>query len=124
MTTSPLSDDVFADAFALLAAAADVPGCKARLAELAKQIAAAEKALRKLDADTAEHERKVAADTAELAEREAALRKRQVDVMIRENAMAETAKIRGLSDDRFHLDPNLGPGGRSYSGLTRAHEVE
>jgi septal ring factor EnvC (AmiA/AmiB activator) len=118
------SPETFAAALALLAAAADVPGTKARLAELQKKITAAETALTKLAAEIAEHERKVAADTAELAEREQKLRTRAVDLMVRENALAETAKIRGLSDDRFHLDPNLGPGGRSYSGLTRAHEVE
>jgi hypothetical protein len=80
------SPEVFAAALARLAAAADVPGTKARLAELAKQIAAAEKALRKLDAHSAGFARKVAADTAELAEREAALRKRQVAVSIGSSA--------------------------------------
>jgi septal ring factor EnvC (AmiA/AmiB activator) len=123
-----MTDDIetlaLSRAFVLLAIAADPKGTKARLEQIATASAELARAQAKLETERAEHARKVAADTAAMDEREQKLRARAVDLMVRENAMAETAKIRGLSDDRFHLDPNLGPGGRSYSGLTRAHEVE
>jgi hypothetical protein len=99
--------DVFEDAFALLAAAADVKGFEARITRLKKlseQVAADQATL---DTARLEHDRKVAADTAELAEREAALRKRQVAVSIAEREVNERAQ-RFAADlpPRYH-DPNL-----------------
>jgi uncharacterized protein (DUF3084 family) len=114
------SPDTFAAALALLAAAADVPGTKARLAELAKQIAAAEKAHAALTADRETHHRELAAAQAATNAREAKLRDREVKVGIAERDIAAREKvIADARPPRFSYDPNLGPGGRSYSGLTR-----
>jgi chorismate mutase len=59
------SPDTFAAVTALIALISDPKAAKARLEELAKQIAAAEKAHAALTADRAEHTRTVAADKAE-----------------------------------------------------------
>jgi hypothetical protein len=112
------SPEAFAAVADLIAIVADPKACAKRLADLRAQIDAATAAQAKLDADRLEHDRKVAADTAALAKREAALRMHQAELMGREAAMAETARIRGLPES-FPLDPNLGPGTRSHSGLVR-----
>jgi chromosome segregation ATPase len=112
--------DAFDDAFAVLAAAADVPGCKARLTELKKQLDAVEKASARLDADLAAHERAVAEATAASDEREQKLRDREVKVAFAERDIAAREKvIADARPPRFSDDPNLGLGGRSHSGLTR-----
>jgi hypothetical protein len=101
--------ETFAAALALLAAAADVPGTKARLADLAKQIAAADKAPTKLDADRAAHERAVADATAASDERERKLRDREVAVAIAERGLIAREKaIADARPPRFDHDPNLG----------------
>jgi hypothetical protein len=123
MSDAP-TPEAFAAVADLIRLIADPDGCAKRMTELRKLGEQVAKSQAKLETERAAHDRKAGADAAELAEREQKLRARAVDLMVRENAMAETARVRGLSDDRFHLDPNLGPGGRSYSGLTRAHEVE
>lgn len=111
------SPGIFTAALALLAAAADVPGTKARLAELAKQIAAAERALTKLAADTAEHERKTAAETAAMDEREQELRQRHVAVSIAERAVDERAqRYADALPPRYPHDPNI------FGTLTREPE--
>jgi hypothetical protein len=102
--------DAFADAFALLAAAADVTGCKARLADLAKQIAAAAKAKMQFETDSAA----IAAAQAALDEREARVSERERVVAADEAELREQRP-----SERFPLDPNLGVGSRSWSGLTR-----
>jgi hypothetical protein len=75
--------DAFADAFALLAAAADVPGCKARLAEMKKQLDAIEKARAQFEADRAA----AVADKAAADEREKTLRDREVAVALGERIL-------------------------------------
>jgi hypothetical protein len=108
-----MSDDAFTDAFALLAAAADVPGCKARLADLQKQIAAAEKARAKLDAAQVVHDQTAAA-----------LEAREIAVTERERVVAaeEQEYWRQQPKERFPLGANGEPGTRSWSGLTREAE--
>jgi hypothetical protein len=101
--------DTFAAALALLAAAADVPGAKARLADLAKQIAAAEKAQAKLDADREAHARIVAADKAASDERLTKLHDREVKVGIAErDLIAREERVRAARPPRFDHDANLG----------------
>jgi hypothetical protein len=100
----------FERAFTLLAVVADPLGCKARLGELQKQIAAAAKAQAKLDADRETH----AATAAALEAREAALVTREACA-----AAAEAEYFKQQPRERYPASPNLDPGGRSHSGLTR-----
>jgi hypothetical protein len=100
----------FERAFTLLAIISDPSGCKARLAELQKQIAAAAKAQAKLDSEREQHDRKAA----ELDAREAALRVREEAC-----AAAEAEYFQQQPRERYPASPNLEPGGMSHSGLTR-----
>jgi hypothetical protein len=113
-------NDAFDDAFAFLAAAADVKGCEARitrLKNLSEQVAAEQA---KLDLDRAEHTRITGAERAAADERERKLRDREVAVAIAERGLIAREKaIADVRPPRFFDDPNLEPGGRSYSGLTR-----
>jgi hypothetical protein len=113
--------EAFAAVADLIRLIADPDGCAKRIRELQKHGDQLAKAQAKLETERAEHDREVAAETAGLAEREAALRMHQAELMGREAAMAETARIRGLPES-FPLDPNLGPGSRSHSGLAREAE--
>jgi hypothetical protein len=110
--------ETFAAVADLIRLIADPDGCAKRMTEFRKLGDQIAKSQAKLETERAEHDRKVAAETAELARREAALRMHQAELMGREAAMAETARIRGLPES-FPLDPNLGPGTRSHSGLVR-----
>jgi hypothetical protein len=103
-------NDAFDDAFALLAAAADVPGTKARLTELRQQITAAAKAKMRFEADSAA----IAAAQAALDEREARVTERERVVLAWELEAAERGER-----EKFPFSANLEPGGRSHSGLTR-----
>jgi hypothetical protein len=112
--------DAFADAFALLAAAADVKGCEARITrfkKLSEQVATEQA---QLAVDRAAYERAMADATAASDERERKLRDREVAVAIAERDLAAREKvIADARPPRFSDDPNLEPGGRSHSGLTR-----
>jgi hypothetical protein len=102
--------DVFTDAFALLAAAADVKGCQtriARLKELSEQVAAAQA---KLDAAQVVHDRTATS----LDEREARVTERERIV----TAWEREASERGARE-RYPFDPNLSAGSKSWSGLVR-----
>jgi DNA repair ATPase RecN len=111
--------DAFTDAFALLAAAADVKGCEARITKLKKlseQVAAEQS---QLDADREVHARTVAA----VDEREKALHGREVAVAIAERNLIKDQQA--LAADRRALaptlgfDPNMGPGSIGPGGITR-----
>lgn len=112
--------DTFGDAFALLAAAADVKGCKgriARLKRLGEQTAAAQA---KLEADREAHTRTVEADTAAADAREKSLRDREVAVAIAERDLVRREQIiAAAKPPRFTPGSNLNPGEQSYSGLSR-----
>jgi hypothetical protein len=111
--------DSFTDAFALLAAGADVKGFEARITRLKKlsEQVAAEQA--KLDADRVAHARTVAA----VDEREKMLRNREVAVAIAERNLIKDQQA--LAADRRALaptlgfDPNMGPGSIGPGGITR-----
>jgi len=106
-----MTDPDFAAVTALIALVTDAPACKARLAELQKQIAAAAKAQAKLDADREVH----AATVAALEAREIAVTERERVVTAWEAEACERGQR-----ERFPFDPNGGRGTRSYSGLARA----
>jgi alkylation response protein AidB-like acyl-CoA dehydrogenase len=115
--------DAYAAVVDLIALVTDAKASGKRLSELQALEERIAKTQAKLDADRAEHDRVVTTSRAELDERDAKLRKREVDVMIRDNALREAQRILDASKPpRFHDDANLGPGGRSYSGLTREPE--
>jgi hypothetical protein len=102
----------FERAFTLLAVVTDAPGCKARLTELQKQIAAAAKAQAQLDGDRDAHDRAAATAEADMIAREAAVRKREVDVSIAERDLfareqALIAKLNESRPPRYPFDPNL-----------------
>ena len=85
------TSDAFAAVTGLIALVTDAKACAKRLDELQRQIEAAAKAQAKLEADREQHERSVAAAKAALDAREAALRKREVEAMIRSNALDDRA---------------------------------
>jgi hypothetical protein len=85
------SPDTYAAVAGLIALISDAPACKARLAELQKQIEAATKAQTNLDADRAAHQAEVAAAKATFDARETALRKREVEVLVRSNDLDDRA---------------------------------
>jgi hypothetical protein len=101
-------EDVFADAFALLAAAADVKGCEARITRLKKlsEQVAAEQA--QLAADREAHARIVAADKAASDERLTRLCDREVKVGLAErDLIAREERVRAARLPRFDHDPNF-----------------
>jgi hypothetical protein len=101
--------DAFDAALALLSAAADARGCKARSKKLRLQERRTTAALARLDTAREKH----AATKAELAEKEAAL-------VERERVLADweqEARLRGPKE-RFPFDPNFAPGS-SCRGLAR-----
>jgi hypothetical protein len=111
--------DAFADAFALLAAAADVKGFEARISRLKKlseQVAADQV---QLVADRAA----AAADRAAADEREKALRVREAKVILAERALAagqqQLAADRRAMAPKFAFDSNFGPGSMGPGGITR-----
>jgi mannose/cellobiose epimerase-like protein (N-acyl-D-glucosamine 2-epimerase family) len=103
-----MSDDVFADAFALLAAAADVKAFEARITKLKKmseQVAAAEA---QLAADREQHSRTVVAAD----EQAKTVRDREAKVILAERKLiagqeALAAERRAFAADRYPPDPNL-----------------
>jgi uncharacterized protein YgiM (DUF1202 family) len=104
----------------LLAIVSDPAASKKRLSDLERQIETLAKLQTKVDNDRASHERTTAADKASAAEREKTLRDREVSVAIKErNLVAREKAIADARPPRFSDDPNLNPGGRSYSGLSR-----
>jgi hypothetical protein len=105
-----MSPDAFEAAIALLAAAADARGCKARLIKLKKIEERVAVAQAKLDADTGTFE----AIKAGLDAREAAVKDREERVDARENEL-----ILKQPKERFPLGGNGEPGTRTHSGLTR-----
>jgi hypothetical protein len=116
--------DAFADAFALLAAAADVKGFEVRISKLKKlsEQVAAEQA--KLDAEA----RTLGADKAAVDEQIKAVCEREVAVAIAERALH--AGQQALAADRRALaptlgfDPNMGPGSVGPGGITREPDRE
>jgi hypothetical protein len=111
--------EVFADAFALLAAAADVKGCEARITRLKKlsEQVAAEQA--QLDADRAAHARTMAADEERaklVRDREVKLALGERDLRVGQEALA--ADRRALAP-RPGFDPNLGCGTMGPGGIVR-----
>jgi IS5 family transposase len=117
-----VSPEAFAAVANLIAVIADPKGCAKRLAELQARMGAVTAAQTKLDADA----RTVAADRAAADEHAKAVREREVKAALAERDLiadreALVAERRALAAERprFSADPNLGPGGRSYSGLTR-----
>jgi hypothetical protein len=111
--------DAFTDAFALLAVAADVPGCKARVAELKKLLDAAAAAQAKLDADSAAHARTMAADE----ERAKLVRDREVKLALGERDLRVGQEVLAAARrelaPRPGFDPNLGCGTIGPGGIVR-----
>jgi hypothetical protein len=105
---SDASPETFADAFALLAAAADVKGCEARITKLKKlseQVAAAQA---KLETERATHDRKVVADTAAMDERELKLRDREIKARLQESNLKEREqRLAAEQPERYPPNPNF-----------------
>jgi hypothetical protein len=102
--------ETFAAVADLIKLVIDAKACAQRAEELRKLVATTAAAQALLDADTATH----AATKAALEAREAAVTERERIVA------AEEAELREQRpSERFPLDPNLGIGSRSWSGLTR-----
>jgi hypothetical protein len=113
--------DTFAAAIALIGLAVDPKATAARLAELRTAIEKAEASTAKLTADREQHAAAVAAAKAELDARRTALAQREVALAAQEGRQAHHDKLiaQWRAEHGFVPDPNLGPGGRSHSGLTR-----
>jgi hypothetical protein len=114
------SPETFAAVADLIRLIADPDGCAKRVRELQKLGEQVAKAQAKLETERAAHDQTVTADTAAALARETKLRDREVAVAMAQRDVA--ARERALADarpPRFSDDPNLGPGGRSHSGLTR-----
>jgi hypothetical protein len=111
----------FAVVVSLLALVSDAPGCGKRLAELRQALEKTEAATAKLATDREQHATAVAAAKAEHNARAAALVKRETDLVSREGMCAHQSQLiaKWKAAHSFPNDPNLGPGGRSHSGLTR-----
>jgi peptidoglycan hydrolase CwlO-like protein len=107
MTESP---DTFTAVAGLIALVTDAKACSKRLDELRKLGAELAEAQAKLDADRETH----AASAAALEARETALAPREEAC-----AQAEAEYFQQQPRERFPASPNLDPGGRSHSGLTR-----
>jgi hypothetical protein len=117
MNPSPDAMAALADLLVLMTKPA---AFKAKLSELRRTIERAETATAKLEAASRAHDQKIAADRAEMATREQRVRDREVAVAIAERNLGEREKIiADAKPQRYRDDPNLGPGGRSHSGLTR-----
>jgi hypothetical protein len=117
--------DAFQDAFALLAAAADVEGFEARITRLRKlsEQVAAEQA--QLAADRAAFEREVAETKAALDRRQARLTEGEVELRLRRDAFDQREARNGAAasaEDRFPFHPDFPPGSRSHTGLAREAE--
>jgi hypothetical protein len=121
-----MSDDVFADAFALLGAAANVKEFEARITRLKKlseQVAAEQV---QLAADREAHAREVAEAKAALDRRQTRLTEGEVELRLRRNAFDQREARNGAAtsaEDRYPPNPNL-PAGSSWRGLTREHHHE
>jgi septal ring factor EnvC (AmiA/AmiB activator) len=118
--------DAFDDAFAILAAAADVPGCKARIGELKKTLDAIEKAQAQLAADRAAFEHEVAETKAALDRRQARLTEGEVELRLRRNAFDQREARRDAptsSAADYPENPNLLPG-TQCRGLVRDKHYE
>jgi hypothetical protein len=112
--------DTFAAAIALIGMAVDPKACAKRLDDLRTAIEKAETSAAKLAAAQEQHATTVAADKADLDARGAALLKRETAVGIAERDLVRREQaLKAAMPPRFADDPNLGPGGRSHSGLTR-----
>jgi hypothetical protein len=112
--------EAFAAVAGLVALITDAKACGKRLDELKKLGDEVAKSQAKLDTDRAEHERASTTRTREFDEREAKLRDREVKVIIAErNLLERQQEIAAARPPRFSDDPNMGPGGKSWSGLTR-----
>jgi hypothetical protein len=102
------SPEAFAAVADLIRLIADPDGCAKRMTELRKLGDQIAKAQSKLETDRAEHNKKVAADAAELAEREAALRKREVAVAFAERDVNERAqRFAADQPERYPPNPNF-----------------
>ncbi len=87
---------------------ADSKATLKRIDQLQKLETEIAKAQAKLDADRAMHDRAVTTATREIDEREAKLRKREVDVAIHERDLAAREKvIADARPPRYPSDPNL-----------------
>jgi hypothetical protein len=106
--------DAFAALAGLIALIIDAKACATRLAELRKLVDQAEKAQAQLAADRETHAATAAAAAAALEAREAALVTREEAC-----AAAEAEYFQQQPRERYPASPNLEPGGRSHSGLTR-----
>jgi hypothetical protein len=117
--------DAFEDAFALLAAAADVKGFEARITRLKKlsEQVAAEQA--QLEAARIANERAFAEATADLDRRRSKIAQDEVELRLRRDAFDQREARRETSSaDPFPFDPNFGPGTRSHTGLAREKHHE
>jgi hypothetical protein len=114
------SPDTFAAVTTLIKLVVDAKACAKRLDDLQRLADQVAKAQATLDADRGTHHRELATAEAVTNAREAKLRDREVKVAIAERDLAAREKvIADARPPRFYDDPNLGPGGRSPSGLTR-----
>jgi hypothetical protein len=113
------SPEAFAAVADLIRLIADPDGCAKRIRDLQKLGDQLAKAQAKLDADRAAS----AAAVTVADEREKTLRDREVKVTLGERVLTtglhELAAARRELAPRFNFDPNLAPGTRSHSGLTR-----
>jgi hypothetical protein len=102
------SPETFTAVADLIKLVVDAKACAKRVDELAKLSAETATAQANLETERAAHDRKATADTAELAEREVALRKRQVAVSIAEREVNERAqRYADALPPRYPHDPNL-----------------
>jgi hypothetical protein len=120
-----MTDDAFADAFALLAAAADVKGCEARITKLKKlseQVAAEQS---RLATDREAFARECAEAKAALDRRQTRLAEGEVELRLRRDAFDQResrreASISSVAD--YPIDPNFRPGTRHPNGMLREPE--
>jgi hypothetical protein len=114
------SPDAFKVVTDLIALAGNPAAASKRLGELQAQIDKAEAATAKLAADREQHATAVAAARAELEARGAAVLRRETAVGITERDLVRREQaLKAAMPPRFTDDPNLNPGGRTYSGLSR-----
>jgi hypothetical protein len=102
------SPEAFAAVTGLIALITDAKACGKRLADLQAQMGTVTVSQAKLETERAEHDKKVAAETAEFAEREAAVRKREVAVAFAERDVNERAqRFAAEQPDRYPPSPNF-----------------
>jgi hypothetical protein len=117
------SPDAFSTVMTLLALLVDPKACRARIADLQKHIAAADKAQANLAADRAEHQATMARERAAIeadkrasAARWAELNRRQYELDQQAEMHADTrAALDRLTGRRIEMLPGGGGGARSFS---------